>query len=333
MLFRLIVRILYRMAINMLTKTFKKIMCCVLLSILIFSAATIVITPKAVSDRGGTMYYQGKGFSAEPENSLDIMFFGNSDVYSGIIPAKLYSDFGCTSYASGATLQTIGKINTLLDEALLKQNPKIVVLDVDCLYQKGASRFDRISFACALFQYHARWKDLKTRDFYTIPKTSSGVDDAKGFVFSNDVVKFDAGDYMGQKDAQDEEISESAKSSVEHFIKKCRESGAQVVFMELPSVTSWTYARHNYITKLASDNDVPFIDMNEGTSSYKSDFSKDFRDEGDHLNAYGAEKATDYIGSYLAEEYPQLMKETKTQAAPTGWNEAVASYKNETNIL
>lgn len=75
-----------------------------------------------------------------------LLHFGHSGVYSGFSPVVLFQEFGITSYASGASLQPMDKINQLLDEAVKYQKPKIVFLDVDCLYilQKNDNRLSDI---------------------------------------------------------------------------------------------------------------------------------------------------------------------------------------------
>ncbi|MEG0979889.1 MAG: hypothetical protein RSE39_07655, partial [Oscillospiraceae bacterium] len=100
-----------------------KVLCCVLVSVMIFAGLSIILTPKSIEDKGGVLYYQGKGFRAEPSDSLDVMVYGNSNAYAGLIPAKLFEDFGYTSYVSGVIRQTIEGANTLLKQSLKTQKP------------------------------------------------------------------------------------------------------------------------------------------------------------------------------------------------------------------
>lgn len=60
------------------------------------------------------------------------------------------------------------KLTTFWKKPVKRQKLKVVFLDVDCLYV----RFPLIRYYDSLFApfvFHARWKNLKPRDFYLAP--------------------------------------------------------------------------------------------------------------------------------------------------------------------
>jgi hypothetical protein len=61
----------------------------------------------------------------------------------------------------------------------------------------------------------------------------------------------------------------------------------------------------------------------------KIDYTTDTRDGGDHLNVYGAIKATGYIGRWLNERY-ELPDKRLTDIAPS-WNDLLNEYTKEIN--
>ena len=83
-------------------------------------------------------------------------------------------------------------------------------------------------------------------------------------------------------------------------------------------------ARHNSIERFAKEIGVDYIDMNTMPSEVPIDWEHDTRDMGDHLNIYGAEKATAYLGSYL--EDTGLLTDHRDDPAYSGWNESLASF-------
>lgn len=70
------------------------------------------------------------GFYAEEENSLDFIFLGSSRVYSAVNPAVLWDKYGITSYDFCCNEQSYSITYFYLKEALKKQKPKAVVVDV-----------------------------------------------------------------------------------------------------------------------------------------------------------------------------------------------------------
>lgn len=299
---------------------------CFILTAIIYMYMCLVFSPKSIEDSGGKTFYRGMGFMAEPKNSIEVMVYGNSDVYSGFSPAKLYEKYGYVSYASGTAVQTISKINKLLDKTLETQKPKMVILEVDCLYEKRKEDFDNSNFMIAPFVFHARWKELKSRDFYTIPDRTKKYDITKGYVHSEEVYNYKAGDYMGSANAKPLPIPRRNLHELKYFIKTCKENDIKVVFLELPSASSWSYAKHNYIKDIAKKINVPFIDLNVKKEDYAVDFSRDFRDKGNHMNLYGAEKATEYVGKYLAENYNEVLSDRRNDKQYVYWKKVLEQY-------
>lgn len=303
-----------------------KILCCVILSLSLYTYICVIFTPKSINDLGGKNYYGGMGFLAEPENSLDVIMYGNSDVYSGFIPALMYEKYGFSSYASGVQLQSIKKINHLLKATLKKQKPKIVILEVDCLYDKDSCLINNNNLFLASVMYHTRWKELKLRDFYTLPNRKNKYDITKGYEHSNYVYKFNPGKYMGHSTDKPAAIPAKNIKQLKFFLNTCSKKNIKVIFLELPSSVSWTYAKHNYISKIASENDIAFIDLNIPNSNYQADFQNDFRDNGNHLNVYGAKKTTTFIGDFIEKKYKNIIIEAKKATVLDYWRDVVSYY-------
>ncbi len=282
---------------------------CVVVSLGVYLYLCMIVIPKDVNDSGGTLYYNGMGCLAEPENSLDVIVFGNSDVYSGFSPAVLLEKFGYNSYASGRARQNVENINDLLKMTLKKQKPGLVILETDCFFEERTGFSSDFNLFFAPFIYHSRWKEIKLRDFYQRPSRENSIDISKGYIPSDLVFHTDfQEDYMGNPNAEAAEIPQKNLKHIDEFIKICHQNNIEVLMVELPSPYSWTYSRHNAVQKLAEKYELPFIDMNVQRDAYGLNLRTDFRDNGNHLNSNGAAKVTEYIGSYVKANYANVLE-------------------------
>ncbi len=306
---------------------------CAIFSVGVYLYIGMVVTPKNIKDSGGQLYYRGMGFLAEPENSLDVIVYGNSDVYSGFSPAVLFDKFGYTAYGSGRPKQTMTNVNKLLQQTLKKQQPKLAILETDCFYSKSDIQLDASNILFAPFVYHSRWKELKTRDFHDFPSRKEMVDLNKGHIPSKIVyeAKYKT-DYMGNPKAKPKEIPKENEKQIRSFIEKCKEENIPLLMVELPSPSSWNYAKHNAVKELAKEHGVEFIDMNIPTEEFCVDLKTDFRDNGNHLNTLGAAKSTEYIGQYIKENYSHCIKDKRGNKNYEAWEDVVDYYHSRTKL-
>lgn len=292
----------------------------------IYLELCLIFVPKDISDFGGEEYYRAQSFKTEEKNSLDVMAFGHSSVYSGFIPATMFEEYGITSYASSVPRQSIKSINKLLKDACKQQKLKVAILDVDCLYNGNDS--SNFSILLAPFRYHYRWKTLKFRDFYTLPKVQNN-DINKGYYFSNHIQQFNLTNYMGKETMKEEKISRKNLHQLNKFIDICNHNNVKVVLMTFPNVLSWNYGRHNFIKNYAAQQNVPFVDLN--VIKYNIDFNNDFRDKGDHLNVYGALKTTSFLGQYLKENYHDLLVDHRGEKRFAKWQKVIKHFHDLKN--
>lgn len=312
-----------------LKKTVINILCLVL-SLVIYLYLCVIVTPKDINDAGGALYYNGMGFLAEPENSLDIMVYGNSDVYSGFAPAVIFEKQGYTSYASGRARQTVGNIYPLLKKTLKTQSPSLVILEVDCLFEEEGQSANQADLLYAPFVYHSRWKELKARDFYTFPDRAGSVDINKGYINSNRIYNTNINEaYMGDKNTAPAQLTQDNQKDLREFLSVCKANEITVFFLELPNVNSWNYAKHNAVAKIAEEEGIHFLDLNAKPEGYQLDTKQDFRDNGDHLNRKGAYKTSSYIADFLKEQYGDILENRKDNPAYAQWQQVVEHYKKE----
>ena len=104
-----------------------------------------------------------------------------------------------------------------------------------------------------------------------------------------------------------------------------------MLFLELPSISSWTYARHNAVQNLSDELGVEFLDLNLLYDEVGIDMRNCFRDGGNHLNYFGAGAVTDYVGKYIGENYGIESRRDDAELAEY-WDNEVVQFKKSNKI-
>lgn len=332
-------------------KTIIKTIVFLILGILMFQVLTMIFVPKWMS-KIDPATPRIKGYYLEEENTIDVLAIGNSDVGRGFSPIALWKEYGITSYNLGTSNQTMAMAYYLIKEAIQYQDVKMIVLDMDATFDKknapdgeyrklfdnmkmGKIKYeaildqkldieDRLSFALPLLRFHSRWSELKTDDFRITKKYNKSVS-YKGMAMSNEVKPYiDKKDYM-KDTGKIEEIPEIQLIYIKKIVELCREENIKLLWVELPSASSWSSAKSKAITKLAEENQVEFIDMNYYLEGFDFNWKTDTADKGNHLNVQGAEKVSKYIGNVLKEKYH--LEDHRNDVNYEGWNEETKRYE------
>lgn len=291
-------------------------------------------------------------FYKEKKNTIDLMFLGNSDSYYGIYPMELWNSYGITSfnYSKPGARVWIDYYN--LKNILKQQKPKYLFYSVDdFFFTKQSKNGDimksitgmkesfnklnaiadnnvqkkielKLTYVFPVIRFHSRYNELNSDDFkYTFKKAYMPT---KGVVVSDDVTPFRyKKDYMNKK-RKVEKIEEKNKKYIDKIVKLCKDNDIQLVFYELPSADSWGYKRHEEVKKYATENNIPFIDLNVGSDKIDVNWDIDSRDGGDHLNVLGALKATKYIGEWINSNCD--LDNHKNDEKYKSWNEDHKKY-------
>lgn len=290
-----------------------------------------VFVPKWLSNDDNMMSYITKGFYKEKRNSLDVIYIGNSDLYRGISPITIWDDYGITGYAFTTPGQVAWTSYYTLLETLRYQNPKVVIFNVDaCIssfhstegnYRKAFdnmklsfnkiqalnddayefSFMEKLSYVFPVIKYHSRLLELSEEDFIYAYDNSrfsyKGLDmiaEIEPYLNGFDYMKDEGKDYM---------IPEKSKIYLDKIVNECKKRNIDLILIEIPSAESWDYSKSQTYTKYALENNIEFIDFNLLGDEINFDWKTDTSDGGDHLNVFGAEKVSKYIGRYLNANY------------------------------
>lgn len=334
-----------------------RLTCFILLFFLLLNFFSVVFVPKHENDQTGMVGYISHSFKGEAENSLDVVFIGNSDVYRGVSPMELWDKNGIASCVSGKGGQSVAGAYSILKDLYEKQKPSVVFIETDMLFEQLKAEpasgiiMDRLTkfkkflsenfkdfddaassglaYYFPLLKYHERWDELKKHDFTQIK--ASYAFPYKGFISDFNIKGYENGySYMGKNDGSLEKIDARSMRYLHKMIRLCQRNGSKVVLLEVPSAISWNYQRHNAVQAFADKNGLEFIDMNLENTVPGFDWKTDTKDGGDHLNTFGAQKVSLYLAAYMEKNFS--LPDRRQDASYAAWNNALAQYRAELKV-
>ncbi|MBQ3671314.1 MAG: hypothetical protein II921_07560 [Treponema sp.] len=313
----------------------------------------------SVMERHDT-YTKFKSFFSERKTDYDVYFLGTSHVLNGVDPMILWHNWGITSYNLGWNCNTLGADYWQLRLASKIHKPKVVVVDILGLYddmkidyssnyvfahgildpfrlspEKSRAIMDlfdspktRLEFYLPFSLYHNRWQEFSMKKVrknvrnYLLDQIdeqpTKGYDPKIGVKTPQSFCPYMA-DYNGRETVS---IAYARK-----IISFCRENGIALAFMHIPfSVQEKMGAWKAAFEKILEQENIPFIDM-----STIVDFETDQYDLDYHLNAAGARKATDYIGSFLREK--NMVPAHREKNIAEKWDADYESYESYYDTL
>lgn len=271
------------------------------------------------------------GILGEPENSIDVLFIGDSVTYCSVIPNQIWRDYGITSYVCGTSLQKLYYSKDFLYKAFETQSPKVVMLEMtpaysNFMYQENyKTTWERL---LPVFRYHDRWKDFlaagKPDATLYVEYTHQEIN--KGYYYSPAIEAVEPKEYINVTDEAADMLSDCKKTLLD--IKAfCEERDVELILFSAPSAATWRPEYHNGIVKFAQEENLTYFDMNYMTEEVPIDWSKDSFDGGDHLNYDGAKKTTAYLGKYLNEM--GIFTDKRNDAEYQSWNETQKKFYDE----
>ena len=282
----------------------------ILKSILFFLPLAVLLVvlgplfqPKDNTSAAGRLDTDPTAILSQPENSIDLLFLGDSEAYSGFVPLELWQNTGIASFVCASVDQKPFETLEFLKTALKNQSPKAVVLETNVLY-RVYSRMDLIEPTAQklfpLLRYHDRWKELSLRDFSAPHYTGEYPDRGYHLLTKADPLE-DLTGYMAPMEEW-EPLSNANRSSLQDLYNLCIENNIQLILYSVPSPQNWTVRRHNTMEDLSRELGIPYLDGN--LLDLGIDWQTDTYDRGDHLNYFGAVKVTQNLGLWLQENLP-----------------------------
>ncbi len=297
-----------------------------LLAAILHYSAFLFVSDTYIKGQGKTDVF-ANAILSEKDNDIEVLFMGDSEAYSAFSPLAMYERKGFTSYVLATSAQPLYYTQSLLERTLKNQKPKVLVLETNLIYRNivaSDSIAHKIGDIFPIFELHDRWKSVTLN---ADSSYSSGKDKTiKGYYFSKaiDGVK-DLSKYMAPTNEL-RPIESINRSILDQIIRICHDNDMKVVFVSTPSTVNWNMKKHNGIVDYVKDKDITYIDMNLLTLEEPIDWQRDTRDEGDHLNYYGAMKVSRYIADYLNDHFE--LNDRRNDKAYYHWQDALQKYND-----
>lgn len=303
-----------------------------LIFLILFTVVTEVLKDKRV-ELEYDVTAKVKGFYAEPENSLDFVFVGSSQMYADIAPNVLFSEYGITSYDFCANEQPLWISYYYIKEALKHQNPKAIILDVFTVYgadyeaegvnhinlddlpwslnkiraiQEAVPGGERGAFYFELVKYHDTWNTLSEskikNSFYDEKNPYKGY---SPFVVVHEYADSAPADVVNQ--TEKEPLPEKAMYWLEKIVELTRKEEVDLILIKTPNGNAERQKLYNSVAEFAGERQVPFLNLNT------------IFDGEAHINVLQAEKVTSYVGEYLTDIYE--IEDKRENPAYARWHE------------
>jgi len=188
-----------------------------------------------------------------------------------------------------------------------------------------SSQYDEFLFP--LIKYHQRWKSLGYNDFCQSSRPYQ--DDLKKRLPIKGHMAYFSSKKRG--DIQKVDMSKEVRSPVcddylrylDEIHKLCSSHGCDLVLLAAARANALANGRLASFQDYAANKGIAFLNLVERFDETGISNETDFYDAG-HLNCFGAEKATRYIGKWLTEHY--TFNTNMTAECRARWDAEVKRY-------
>lgn len=301
---------------------------CILLFLLLFHKISLlcVCFGKGLdNNRNARLFYE------LPENTVDVLFVGDSHVYHSFVPQLIFDSEGYTSAIVGTSNQSIVNSYWIVKEALNRQKPRILIIDVHSIEDTMRKKDNYLHFTSGILSIpdlslnkYLCYKDLKNAD-YGISSTIT-VSDVMGFFqFRDDYERSEASlggfmnllfqpvkefktfgyypateveyveEFVAGREKNEDFVSTISYAYLNRIYDLCEENGMQLILTRnLYSSGTGDIRSYDTIFAWAAQRNVEVIDFFGLIDEIGFDQAADFCNQ-THLNYSGAKKATGYL--------------------------------------
>ncbi|MEG0577566.1 MAG: hypothetical protein RR500_06865 [Bacilli bacterium] len=297
------------------------------------------------------------GYYAEKENSLDMVYVGGSSTFVYWAPMEAWKNHGIVSNNFAYNSISADALKSTIKEALKTQNPDLLVVDARAFQYRGEyleegpirqytdstkyslnrSDFIRsivpekfknmqlssLEWICDLSTYHIRWNQLDQSSWELINNEKER--DIKGFYFvpKKKVIALNDNSNVTEKQPLRQDVEEIFIDLMEY----CKSLDRKILFVintysEEPSHREI----FNYLEERINSYGFDFINVNESYKKIGMDETNDYYDQ-NHINIYGAEKYTKFLGDYIMETYK--LKDRRNDLEYKHWNDLLPNWNQQ----
>lgn len=257
------------------------------------------------------------------DTQVDVLTFGSSHNMCSINYGIWYRDYGIAGLSASGISLGMRSTYYFIKEALNYQKPEVILLevvytvwdDVDYTSQEEAMALnysqtrnelidslyedesDRMNYKLKFPMYHNRYWELTREDFEGFNDYSMGYYGTFNF--------YTDGKPNFYENVEPIAIDASKEEYLRMIIEMVKREGINLVLYVAPynmQCPEEEWAQLDYVEQIAREYNVPMLNFNKMTDELGIDFAMDYADT-HHLNVFGGEKLTAYLGEYLTENY------------------------------
>lgn len=223
----------------------------------------------------------------------EVLFFGDSIAWAAYNPETFWDANGISTYNCATSGQWLGDGRIILNNAIEKQKPIIVVWDANSIY----TNISRVKYYLAkyvsVFHYHFAYLSK------SCPREK---DPLRGFNSSDAIRPYNGTtDYMYDMPLQP--FTSLAKEKLEEIYQICKDNNITLIMTCSPNPHAWNMGRHKAVQEWCDSHGVEFIDYNLMTDEIGIAWETDTRDGGEHLNNSGSYKVCIHLSDYLKKQF------------------------------
>ncbi len=239
------------------------------------------------------------------DDTLDVLFTGDSLVFRDISPLRIWNETGITSYDLSEGAMRLCDQYMMIKKVCKRQHPKLLVLETDVMTKDASPYKDDFALPTNLvekifpiFHYHTFYKAFHLFDDEDVPLWHTrGYDPVDGIEpYEGDP------DYMNTP-SDPVELELLNLKYLGEILKYCDDKDITVLLISLPSPGNYNSETHKTIKAWADEHSLDYLDMNLLNGEMGIDWKTDTKDGGDHLNPSGAEKVSTFLAGYLEDNY------------------------------
>ena len=345
-----------------ISKILINIFCTLIIFIMLFSfiPITYLIRPQNVNRQNLA------GFYAEPDNSLDMVYIGGSAAFVFWEPLRGFNNFGFTSYNFAHNSIIPLSLQFCVEEVLKTQSPEVLLIDLrpfqygdftggvdldtfhevyirNCTdnmkYSSTRNKLIEVSTRTRKsFSYYFdffKYKSLIPQNIGLMVTKNINYDyidnealhPYKTFLFDYNTVELTFTDLKSVTEKK--ELSPKLTQCLIDLLEYCKSRNQKTLFIVHSYIQEEEHKmKYNFIEEIIESYGFDYLNTNDYYQEIGLDYSKDFYDK-DHVNVFGAEKYTDFLGAYLKEHY--TLPDKRNDPVFSDWHTLYTEFQRVSN--
>lgn len=298
------------------------------------------------------IYQTMAGFYDEPENSLDVVYVGSSNVYAYYQAPLAWNDFGYTSFSLSIPGLPMHATKYMIEEARKTQPDALYVInmnnfrrdDFNANYLHFSTNWMKFSMnkvkmitemskVCGvehwtglleiyfpLIRFHSAWNELETASFDFTKNNLRGASVYNPYLKT--VTDVSKNHHTTETRVEPDEVQMEVLTDLLDYLE---ENSVKALFVSVPQAikSEEVLGQWNSIGDIIEERGFDYLNLFGEAEEIGMQFETDFYNNL-HANVHGALKYTYYFGQYLTETYGLTDKRNDSRYAD--WNTSYELY-------